>query len=175
MHLASRLPLKDSSISLMNYPILSKKAIIIPKLQSSYLISLGKLCDYNYNVFLNKRSLTVCKNNKKVLPGVINSRDELWEISIKSHTQNNNFKMPSISPGMYQSKTSSPLKIQSKKKFTNYKEHTSKKFHEIPEHTKHLYPLVDIYHNNFMHNASHQLYQHSQLPLRRTILPPGQD
>ena len=87
------------------------------------------------------------KNNNKILAVVINSSDRLWYIHIKSHMQNNNFKMLSISPGLYQSKTSSPLNMPSKKKIINSKKSALKNFQEIPKNMKQLDPLV--YHNFF--------------------------
>ena len=47
----------------------AKDALILPKLKSSSLISLGQLCDDNCTVILDKKKLQVFKNNEVVLEG----------------------------------------------------------------------------------------------------------
>ena len=65
---------------------LSKKArntMILPKLTSSSLISLGQLCDDNCDILLNKNEMCAIKNNKIILKGYRNHKDGLWDIPIK--------------------------------------------------------------------------------------------
>ena len=76
----------------------STKTTIFPTLQSS-LISLGRLCDDDCTVLLDKRKLRALKNNKIILEGSRStSGDGLWDIplpqqkaTIPSPCTNNNF------------------------------------------------------------------------------------
>ena len=55
-------------------------------LRSASLISLGQLCDNNCDVLLQKKFLHVFKNNKKILHGVRNFTDGLWDIYLKQQS-----------------------------------------------------------------------------------------
>lgn len=46
-----------------------KDAIVVLKLNSSSLISLGQLCDDGYEVVLNHKKLEIIKNNEIILEG----------------------------------------------------------------------------------------------------------
>ena len=66
-------------------PSLFKKvtsALILPSLKSASLLSLGQLCDDDYEVLLDKKKLTAKNNNKKILHGYRNRSDGLWDIRI---------------------------------------------------------------------------------------------
>ena len=79
--------------------------MILPKLTSSSLISLGQLCDDNCAILLNKTKLLAIKKNKIILRGTRNPNDKLWDIPIqKQGLTQNNYKMPPIHPAMYQTR-----------------------------------------------------------------------
>ena len=71
----------------------AKEAIVLPKLQSSSLISLGQLCDDNCNVHLDKKELKVYKEEELVMKGYRNPVDGLWDIPIVTKLQHNNYKI----------------------------------------------------------------------------------
>ena len=60
----------------------AKQATVLPNPHSSSLISLGKLCDDDCKVLLDKKELNVCKDEKVVLKGYLNKRDSLWDIPV---------------------------------------------------------------------------------------------
>ena len=60
----------------------ARKAMVLPQLKSSSLISLGQLCDDDCKVHLDKKTLKVIKNNKLILDGQRNQSDGLWDIPI---------------------------------------------------------------------------------------------
>ena len=62
-----------------------KKVTILPELKSASLLSLGKLCDDNCNIFLDKNSMKVTKNNKCILTGIRNANDGLWDVPFRKH------------------------------------------------------------------------------------------
>jgi hypothetical protein len=68
------------------------KAHIFKDLQSSSLISLGRLCDDDCTITLTKHLLQVTKNNKVIMRGIRNPTDGLWDIPIhvKSKLINSN-------------------------------------------------------------------------------------
>ena len=78
----------------------AKEAIVLPKLQSSSLISLGQLCDDNCNVHLDKKELKVYKEKELVMKGYRNPVDGLWDIPIVTKLQQDNCIMPQIHPSM---------------------------------------------------------------------------
>ena len=43
------------------------KALVLPRLGSASLVSLGQLCDDDYQVLLTKKDLTVFKGNRRIL------------------------------------------------------------------------------------------------------------
>ena len=55
----------------------AKQTLILPKLASSNLISIGQLCDDNCEIILNKHELTAIKNNKVIVKGYRNKHDGL--------------------------------------------------------------------------------------------------
>ena len=63
----------------------TKKVTILPELKSASLLSLGKLCDDNCNIFLDKNSMKVTKNNKCILTGIRNANDGLWDVPFRKH------------------------------------------------------------------------------------------
>ena len=81
-------------------------ANVLPKLQSSSLISLRQLCDDGCDVNLNKTSIKVNKNNKTILRGPRNHTDGLWDIHIPIKK---NFTQQSMSVIIQKSKTKQDL------------------------------------------------------------------
>ena len=93
------------------------RAMILPELKSSSLISMGQLCDDNCLVILSKKKLTVLKDNKMVLEGTRNKKDDLWDIPIyKTTITESNYEEPKTHLGMYlsQKKTSNVNSIVEK-------------------------------------------------------------
>ena len=66
----------------------AKTAIILPKLKSSLLISLGQLCDNDCHIHLNKEEMKVYKKEDLIMKGVRNKRDGLWDIPIQNKNCN---------------------------------------------------------------------------------------
>ena len=85
-----QIPLSSSLSSI------AKDTVIIPKLKSSSLISLGQLCDDGYKIELDKKHLLVKKNNQNILKGYRNHEDGLWDMPI-----NTSYQMPPTHPGLY--------------------------------------------------------------------------
>ena len=80
----------------------AKTAMILPKLTSSSLISLGQLCDDDCAILLNKNTLLAIKNNKIILKGTRNPHDKLWDIPIqKQSITPNNYATSPIHPAIY--------------------------------------------------------------------------
>ena len=78
------------------------RAMILPELKSSSLISMGQLCDKNCLIVLSKKKLTVIKDNKLVLEGTRNKKDDLWDIPIyKTTMTESNYEEPKTHSGMY--------------------------------------------------------------------------
>ena len=82
----------------------AQRGTILPKLQSSSLISLGQICVDNCKVLLEKKELHAIKNNKVVLKGYCNFQDGLWDIPIlKTNITPNNIVWPSSRASIYPS------------------------------------------------------------------------
>ena len=80
--------------------------MILTKLKSASLISMGQLCDDDCLVVLSKKKLAVVKNNKIVLRGTRNKKDDLWDIPIyKRSITDSNFESPKTHSGLYLSPT----------------------------------------------------------------------
>ena len=83
----------------------AKKAMILPELKSSSLISMGQLCDDDCLVVLSKKKLAAIKDNKIVLEGTRNKKDGLWDIPIyKTEITESNYEEPTTHSGMYMAK-----------------------------------------------------------------------
>ena len=57
-------------------------AKILPGLSSASLVSIGKLCDDDCKVFLDKKILIAVKEDKVILEGKRNNNDGLWDIPV---------------------------------------------------------------------------------------------
>ena len=66
----------------------TRKATVLPDLQSASLLSLGTLCDDECEVLLNKTSMTVNKAGKCILKGYRNTKDGLWDVPISTQHPN---------------------------------------------------------------------------------------
>lgn len=64
----------------------AQKAMILPNLHSSSLISIGQLCDDGCSILLDKNKLWAIKNNIKILEDTRNQKDGLWDIPIGKTT-----------------------------------------------------------------------------------------
>ena len=62
------------------------RAHVFPHLSSASLLSLGQLCDDDCNIFLDKHSMRVFKNNNLILTGLRNHTDGLWDVSVSTQT-----------------------------------------------------------------------------------------
>ena len=60
----------------------SRTADVFPDLKSASLLSVGKLCDDNCVVQFKKHNMTVFKNQHKILEGVRNPSDGLWDVEM---------------------------------------------------------------------------------------------
>ena len=56
--------------------------MVLLRLKSASLVSIGKLYDDNCDILLNKRKLIVVKDNEIVLQGFRNYSDDLWDLPI---------------------------------------------------------------------------------------------
>ena len=74
-------------------------AKIIPGLSSSSLVSLGKLCDDDMKIFLDKKILIAVKDDEIILEGQRNKYDRLWDIPVyKTCITQNSCMLPSPHP-----------------------------------------------------------------------------
>ena len=79
-----------------------KTAMILPHLKSASLVSIGQLCDDDWNVFLNKKESIAIKEDKIILKGIRNKYNGLWDISVWKETIVDNVNLISmIHPGIY--------------------------------------------------------------------------
>ena len=80
----------------------AQEAYVLPNLKSASLIALGQLCDDGCKVVLSPERLDVVKNNKIILKGHRNRRDDLWDIPItKTALSHDNFCVPRTHSGLY--------------------------------------------------------------------------
>ena len=100
----------------------AKTASILPKLESSSLISLGQICGDGCAILLDKQRLTAFKDNQIVLQGIRNPHDKLWDIPVTKQTISpDNYALPSIHPSIYPQR----MPLQKINIATNFKGRTS--------------------------------------------------
>ena len=120
-------------------PLLSDKAktaIILPKLTSSNLISIGQLCNDGCNVIMDKDKMVAIKDNQVVLKGIRNKLDGLWDIPItKTSITTNCCDSPALHGGLYKQQT---LPQQIPPSIPLKKPNISK----LPHHLNHLLTLA---------------------------------
>ena len=61
----------------------AKTANILPQLHSASLLSLGQLCNDNCKILLHKKFMHIFQNNTKILHGMRNYTDGLWDINLQ--------------------------------------------------------------------------------------------
>ena len=83
----------------------AKQASVLPKLESSSLISLGQLCDDDCKVELDKKNLNVFKKENLIMKGHRNKSDGLWDTPITRPIITNNAILPAPDPGIYKTRT----------------------------------------------------------------------
>ena len=141
-------------------PVLSptaRTAMVLPKLKSSNLISIGQLCDDGCSITLNKHTLKVHKNNKVIMKGIRNTSDGLWEIPIqKTKMTENACTNPVIHSSLY-----------CKRIMNEISQHiptppSSKKHHKIPTHLRHMASLAIT--NDFENAIDRQLHEDNKQP-----------
>ena len=92
----------------------AKTTMILPKLKSSNLISLGQLCDDGCSIILNEKEMLATKNNAVVLKGYRNRSDGLWDIPIHKYGITSKcIPSPPTHAGMYKGKTQHAHSLQS--------------------------------------------------------------
>ena len=93
----------------------AQKAYVIPKLESSTLISVGQLCDDNCDVIFRKQSVHVINESRaidkileekqSILTGRRNNLNRLWDMEVyptqKTTLQPENYNKPVIHPSIY--------------------------------------------------------------------------
>ena len=89
----------------MNFLRIAKTAMILPNLRSASLISMGQLCDDGCEILFNGQRLIVIKNEKNVLQGMRNRRDNLWDIPIqKRKISPQNYQLPALRHAIHRKK-----------------------------------------------------------------------
>ena len=123
----------------------ARTAMVLPKLRSSNLISLGQLCDDGCSITLNKHTMKAIKNKKVVLEGTRNKTDGLWDIPIQKRTLTINACIqPKIHPSLYCKRSIAHIIPNSPNSSS------SKKQQNIPLHLQHMGNLAA---SNDLHNA----------------------
>ena len=99
-------------------PNLSRKArtaTVVSTLQSSSLLSLGKLCDDGCQVLLDNDWMIAVKKKKVVVKGVRNRNDGLWDIPIdpypKEKIQHKTYQPPTTHAAMYSTIKKKPVEM----------------------------------------------------------------
>ena len=108
----------EAQLNLPNINLKAKEATIFPKLTSSSLLSVGKLCDDDCKAIFTKEKMEVIKNKKIVLEGIRNKQDGLWDVEIPQSTKTTSTSVPIIPTDL---KVNAIVnKNQSKTKLANY-------------------------------------------------------
>jgi len=89
----------------------AKTSTVLPKLKSSSLVSVGKICDDNVHVIFDKNTVyvipfnknisTIVNDSKPLLTGNRNRYDNLYDIEREDETIQNNFQTPASHLGLY--------------------------------------------------------------------------
>jgi hypothetical protein len=58
----------------------ARQAHIVPGLHDCSLLSIGTLCDANYEVRFNKHNMLVCDNDKCIMTGQRDATSGLWHV-----------------------------------------------------------------------------------------------
>ena len=95
----------------------AKQATVLPRLESSSLISLGQLCDDDCKVELDKKNLKVFKEERLIMKGHRNKSDGLWDMPITRPITTNNVILPAPHPGIYPTRMCMHKNNKTTKKF----------------------------------------------------------
>lgn len=88
MKLPDSTTIQSTETGQLPIPGLSHKATsahVFKDLQSSSLLSIGKMCDDGCLVMFDKEYMRVFQNNKEILRGVCNYTDGLWDVNISKN------------------------------------------------------------------------------------------
>ena len=111
--------------------------MVLPKLKSSNLISIGQLCDDGCSILLDKAKMLAFKNNKLILKGFRNKSDGLWDIPIKKTTITKHCcHTPILHGGISLSTTTKENKVEA------FPKTSSGKSNAIPHHLQQLSNLA---------------------------------
>ena len=125
----------------------AKNAIVLPKLTSANLISLGQLCDDGCSIVLDKNKMIAVKDNTIVLKGKRNKKDGLWDIPITKTSITTNCCAPTKThAGLYSDRSVISATTQ------NNNQHKVTKGN-LPQH---LQQLSNLALENDFYNALHQ-------------------
>ena len=150
--------------------LLSKKAqtaSILPKLESSSLVSLGQICDDGCTILLDKKQLTAFKQEEIVLQGIRNPHDKLWDIPVQKRTISQpNYTLPNIHPAIYHQSFAKPKKVNI---VTEHKVRAVDKSKELLEELKRYNEIIDhnILDNCITQNNADAKY-FSKIPMDNT-------
>ena len=125
----------------------AKNAIVLPKLTSANLISLGQLCDDGCSIVLDKNKMIAVKDNTIVLKGKRNKKDGLWDIPITKTSITTNCCAPTKThAGLYSDRSviSATTRKNNQHKVTKG---------NLPQH---LQQLSNLALENDFYNAIHQ-------------------
>ena len=77
-------------------------ATLLPELRSSSHLSLGQLCDDDFDILLNKKKMYVIKEDELILQGTRNKLNGLWNIPVyKTKINDDNFKTSITNAALY--------------------------------------------------------------------------
>ena len=113
--------------------------MVLPKLTSANLISIGQLCDDGCSIILDKTNMVAIKNNTIILKGKRNKLDELWDIPIpKKKITANCCVSPTKHGSIYKRK---PREVSNVTRNTTSKQYKTTTF---PSHLHNLQALAII-------------------------------
>lgn len=70
----------------------AKEALVYPKIENESLLSIGQLCDDNCVAIFTRQNLYILKDGVPILEGKRNYIDRLWDVHLKSKTNENSAK-----------------------------------------------------------------------------------
>ena len=136
----------------------AQTASILPKLESSSLVSLGQICDDGCTILLDKKQLTAFKQETIVLQGIRNPHDKLWDIPVQKRTiSQTNYTLPNIHPAIYHQAFAKPRKVNI---VTEHKVRAVDKSKELLEELKRYNEIIDhnILDNYISQNSADNKY-----------------
>ena len=120
----------------------TQKAIVLPKLKSASLISLGRLCDDDCDILLNKHKMEVTKNGKYVCTGYRNVHDGLWDVPLYTHPNpKTTIRIQCKQPKIHSIYSRLPKHTTDKRQRLTKKPHTT----QTPHFLNHLASIAEEY------------------------------